>query len=142
MAGMRIVFMGSADFAVPTLEALIDSEHEVLAVVTQLWTGRGPGQKIAVTSVKERALAAVCRFTSPKARTAEFAEWLKQLAPTVAVVEARSDSAVGGFGDPGAGCINVHASLLPRYRGSAHPLGGYAGRNHDRSQYYVYGRRT
>ncbi len=118
---MRIVFMGSADFAVPTLEALIDSKHEVLAVVTQPDRPRGRGQKLAVTPVKERALAAGLPIFQPQsAKTAEFVEWLRQLAPTVAVVVAYGQILPPAvLAVPTQGCINVHASLLPRYRGAA-----------------------
>ena len=117
---MRIVFMGSADFAVPSLEALFNSKHEVLAVVTQPDRPRGRGQKIAVTPVKERALAAGLPVYQPQsARTAEFAEWLKQLAPTVAVVVHGQILPPAVLEIPAQGCINVHASLLPRYRGAA-----------------------
>ncbi len=121
MADMRIVFMGSADFAVPTLETLIDSKHEVLAVVTQPDRPRGRGQKLAVTPVKERALAAGLPIYQPQsARTAEFAEWLGQLAPDVAVVVAYGQIlSPEVLAIPAQGCINVHASLLPRYRGAA-----------------------
>lgn len=118
---MRIVFMGSADFAVPTLEALLDSEHEVLAVVTQPDRPRGRGRKLAVTPVKERALAAKLPIIQPSsARTAEFADWLRGLTPTVAVVVAYGQILPPAVLEiPALGCINVHASLLPRYRGAA-----------------------
>ena len=118
---MRIVFMGSADFAVPTLEALVKVNHDVLAVVTQPDRPRGRGQKLAVTPVKESAINLQLPVYQPcSAHTAEFSEWLRQLAPAVVVVVAYGQILpLEILNIPPQGCINVHASLLPQYRGAA-----------------------
>lgn len=119
---MKIVFMGTPDFAVPTLEALIRGGHEVLAVVTQPDKPKGRGKAVLMTPVKEKALAYQIPVYQPVRikKDEEFFEVLKQLNPEAIVVTA--------FGQilperiltlPRYGCFNVHASLLPKYRGAA-----------------------
>lgn len=119
---MRIVFMGSPEFAVDSLKALVEaSQHEVVAVITQPDRPKGRGQKVLMTAVKEYALTKKLPVLQPaKIRTQEFVEELKALKPELIVVVA--------FGQflpkdilqmPKYGCINVHASLLPKYRGAA-----------------------
>lgn len=118
---MKIIFMGTPDFAVPTLEAIIDAGHEVIGVVTQPDRPRGRGQKIAPSPVKEVAEKYGLAIYQPeKVKDASFVAKLKELNPEAIVVVA--------FGQllspeilniPRLGCINVHASLLPRYRGAA-----------------------
>nr|MBP8743424.1 methionyl-tRNA formyltransferase [Acidaminococcaceae bacterium] len=119
---MRIVFMGSPEFAVDSLKALVEaSQHEVVAVITQPDRPKGRGQKVLMTAVKEYALTKNLPVLQPaKIRTQEFVEELKALEPELIVVVA--------FGQflpkdilqmPKYGCINVHASLLPKYRGAA-----------------------
>jgi len=113
--------MGSPDFAVPCLEALLGSPHQVAAVVTQPDRPRGRGQKLHFTPVKERALAAGLPVYQPeKVNSEDFYDVLAGLRPDLFVVVA--------FGQllkkkllalPAMGCVNVHASLLPRYRGAA-----------------------
>ena len=118
---MRIVFMGTPDFAVPTLTALIEGGHEVVAVVTQPDKPKGRGGKMQYTPVKEAALARDIPVYQPKKiREPECIEELKKYNADIMVVIA--------FGQilpkeilqmTPYGCINVHASLLPKYRGAA-----------------------
>ncbi len=117
---MRVVFMGTPDFSVPTLEALIKN-HEVVGVVTQPDKKKGRGKTLSFPPVKEKALEYNIPVYQPqKVREEAFVEVLRQLEPEVIVVAA--------FGQilpetilnlPKYGCINVHASLLPKYRGAA-----------------------
>lgn len=117
---MKVIFMGTPDFAVPTLEALIE-KHEVLAVVTQPDKPKGRGKKMVFPVVKEKALEHNITVYQPqKVKTPEFVEVLKEYQPDIMVVVA--------FGQilseeilniPKYGCINVHGSILPQYRGAA-----------------------
>ena len=117
---MRVIFMGTPDFAVPTLEALIE-KHEVLAVVTQPDKPKGRGKKMVFPVIKEKALEHNITVYQPqKVKTPEFVEILKEYHPDIMVVVA--------FGQilseeilniPKYGCINVHGSILPQYRGAA-----------------------
>lgn len=118
---MRVVFMGTPGFAVPSLKALVESGHDVAAVVTQPDRPKGRGKKEAPPPVKETALAFNIPVLQPlRVKDPGFIELLREIAPDVIVVVA--------FGRilppdilhlPRYGCINVHASLLPKYRGSA-----------------------
>lgn len=122
---MKIVFMGTPDFAVETLKCLIDSKHEVAAVVTQPDQPKGRSGKLVPSPVKEAVLLAetaenIKIYQPLKARDKEFIAELKGINPDVIVVAA--------FGQilpaqiihlPKYGCINVHASLLPKWRGAA-----------------------
>lgn len=118
---MRIVFMGTPDFSVPTLRALVEGGHQVVAVVTQPDKPKGRGKAVQMTPVKEQALAYNIPVYQPlKARDESFVQILRELAPEVIVVVA--------FGQilpkvilelPKYGCVNIHASLLPKYRGAA-----------------------
>ena len=118
---MRVVYMGTPDFAVDTLDAIVKARHEVLLVVTQPDKAKGRGKKLQFTPVKEKALEYDLPVAQPeKVREEAFMEELENLAPEVIVVVA--------FGQllperilniPKYGCINVHASLLPAYRGAA-----------------------
>lgn len=118
---MRIIFMGTPEFAVPTLESLISSRHQVIGVVTQPDKPRGRGKEMLYTPVKETAIKAGIPVYQPeKVREKAFVEMLAGLEPDVMVVVA--------FGQilskkvlaiPRYGCVNVHGSLLPRYRGAA-----------------------
>ena len=121
MSGLRIVFMGTPDFAVPCLDRLVAERHEVAAVVTQPDRPKGRGQKLAASPVKEAAVGHGLAVLQPESiKTPEFYAAMAALKPDVAVVVA--------FGQflpkallalPPLGCINVHASLLPKYRGAA-----------------------
>ena len=119
---MKVVFMGTPDFSVPVLKGLMESEeHEVTAVVTQPDKARGRSGRLVFTPVKEVAVeAGIPVYTPQRVRSQEFIEQLKTIPCDVIVVIA--------FGQilpkevleyPRYGCINVHASLLPKYRGAA-----------------------
>ena len=118
---MRIVYMGTPDFAVPTLESLIKGGHQVIAVVTQPDKPKGRGKAVLMTPVKEKALEYEIPVYQPvKARDPEFIELLKELNPDAIVVVAFGQILPKAILDiPKYGCINVHASLLPKYRGAA-----------------------
>lgn len=119
---MRIVFMGTPDFAVGSLQALCESgKHEILAVVTQPDRPKGRGNKLLQTPVKEYALAQGLTVYQPqKVKTPEFVELLHELHPELIVVAAFGQFLSKEILElPKYGCINVHASLLPKYRGAA-----------------------
>ena len=119
---MRIVFMGTPDFAVGSLQALCESgKHEIMAVVTQPDRPKGRGNKLLQTPVKEYALAQGLTVYQPqKVKTPEFVELLHELQPELIVVAAFGQFLSKEILElPKYGCINVHASLLPKYRGAA-----------------------
>ena len=118
---MRIVFMGTPDFAVGSLQALCESgKHEILAVVTQPDRPKGRGNKLLQTPVKEYALEQGLTVYQPqKVKTPEFVELLHELQPELIVVAAFGQFLSKEILElPKYGCINVHASLLPKYRGA------------------------
>jgi methionyl-tRNA formyltransferase len=116
----RVVFMGTPEFAVPVLEALV-GQYQIVAVVTQPDQATGRGRRVEPSPIKKTALAHDLPLLQPPSlRRPEATAELKELAPDVIVVAA--------FGQilptevlaiPPHGCLNVHASLLPRYRGAA-----------------------
>ena len=118
---MNIVFMGTPDFAVGALEAIIEAGHRVVAVVTQPDKPKGRGKEIQMTPVKECAVAhGIPVFQPVKVKDAEAVDTLRSYDADIFVVAA--------FGQilseeiltmPKYGCVNIHASLLPKYRGSA-----------------------
>lgn len=119
---MKTVFMGTPDFAVPPLHALIEAGYEVAAVVTQPDKPKGRGKTLLPTPVKEEALMHEIPVYQPQRvrNNKEFLETLKEIDPDIIIVAA--------FGQiipkevlelPKYGCINIHASLLPKYRGAA-----------------------
>lgn len=118
---MRIVFMGTPDFAVPVLESLVEGGHEVIAVVTQPDKQKGRGKAIQFPPVKVKALEYQIPVYQPlKARNPEFIAQMQQLNPDAMVVVAFGQILPKAILDiPKYGCINVHASLLPKYRGAA-----------------------
>ena len=120
---MRVVFMGTPDFAVPTLAAIAARSDlaEVAAVVTQPDRPRGRGQKLVASPVKAWAAAHDIPVLQPvRARDAAFVTAFRDLKPDVAVVVAFGQILSQEVLDvPVHGCINVHASLLPKYRGAA-----------------------
>jgi methionyl-tRNA formyltransferase len=120
MVRPRIVFMGTPEFAVPSLTALFEV-GEVVAVVTQPDKPKGRGQALAVSPVKARALERGVPVLQPvKLRTPPFSEELRQYAPDVCVVTAYGKILPKELLElPPRGCVNVHASLLPRFRGAA-----------------------
>jgi methionyl-tRNA formyltransferase len=117
---MRVLFYGTPEFALPTLEALL-RHHEVVAVVTQPDRPAHRGQRLTPPPVKMRAAAAGRPVLQPeRLREPGWAERLRALAPDVAVVAAFGQILPKAVLDvPARGSINVHASLLPRYRGAA-----------------------
>lgn len=118
---MKIVFMGTPEFAVPCLQKIIDEGHEVVSVVTQPDKPKGRGKKLAMPPVKELALKYDIPVYQPlKAREESFVETLKELNPELIVVVAFGQILPKSILNiPKYGCVNVHASLLPRYRGAA-----------------------
>jgi methionyl-tRNA formyltransferase len=118
---LRIVFFGTPDFAVPTLQALLESRHQVAAAVTQPDRPRGRGQRPHAPPVKDLALRHGLTVLQPeRLRDEDFLKALKSLNADLGVVAAYgkilSDAVLQ---TPGRGLINVHASLLPKYRGAA-----------------------
>lgn len=120
MGKLSVVFMGSPEFAVPSLEALLATE-EVIAVVTQPDKPAGRGLGLSPSPVKARAVAAGVPVLQPASvRTPPFVEELRALAPEVCVVVAYGKILPPeALAVPRFGCLNVHASLLPKYRGAA-----------------------
>lgn len=119
---MRILFLGTSPFAVPTLERLLSApEHAVLGVVTQPDHPHGRGGKIALTPVKEAALQAGLPIYQPeKVRAKDFVATVRAIAPDALVVAAFGQIIPQRMLDiPRFGGINVHGSLLPRWRGAA-----------------------
>ena len=118
---MRVVFMGTPDFAVGTLEAIIKAGHEVVAVITQPNKPTGRGKAVQYTPVKEKALEYDLPVYQPvKVREESFVKELEAMKPEVIVVVAFGQILSKEILDmPKYGCVNVHASLLPKYRGSA-----------------------
>ncbi len=119
---MRVVFMGTPDFAVGTLKALIEAGHDVAAVVTQPDKPKGRGKELLMTPVKAEAVKAGIPVYQPEKirKNEEFLSELKKLNPDVIVVVAFGQILpVSVLELPKYGCVNVHASLLPMYRGAA-----------------------
>ncbi|BBF43027.1 methionyl-tRNA formyltransferase [Lachnospiraceae bacterium KM106-2] len=118
---MRVVFMGTPDFSVPTLEKLIEAKHEVVAVVTQPDKPKGRGKSVQCSPVKEAALAHGIEVFQPvKVREPECVEKLRTYNADVFVVVAFGQILPKEILDmPKYGCVNVHGSLLPKYRGAA-----------------------
>jgi len=119
---MRIVFCGTPQFAVPTLKYLLaQNDFEIAGVITQPDRPRGRGQEVSFSAVKETALAAkVAVYQPEKIRTAESEELLRKLAPDCVVIIAYGQIIPARLLPiPKLGWINLHASLLPKYRGAA-----------------------
>ena len=118
---MRTVFMGTPDFSVPALEALVKGGHQVIAAVTQPDKPKGRGKAVLMTPVKEKALEMGIPVYQPvKVREPEFVKTLADLAPDVIVVVAFGQILPKSILEiPRYGCVNIHASLLPIYRGAA-----------------------
>lgn len=117
---MRIIFMGTPEFAVPSLKMVVE-EHEVLAVVTQPDRPRGRGQRVSYSPVKEYALTQDFEVLQPKrVGTTEFMDRLETYEADLFVVVAFGQKIPPRLLEmPKFGCINVHSSLLPKYRGAA-----------------------
>lgn len=120
-APLRVVFFGTPQFAVPALEAILASRHPVVGVVTQPDRPRGRGQKAVDAPVKARARAAgLVVLQPPTMKDPAFVEALRHLGADIGVVAAYGKILTEAvLAAPRLGMINVHASLLPRYRGAA-----------------------
>jgi methionyl-tRNA formyltransferase len=118
---MRIVFMGTPAFSVPSLEALLEAGYEGVAVVAQPDRPRGRGLAPAAPPVAEAARRAGLRLLQPaRVREPAFLAGLESLAPDLVAVAAFGQILPRALLDvPPRGCVNVHASLLPKYRGAA-----------------------
>jgi len=120
---MRIVFMGTPDFAVPCLEALVKNKYDVVGIVTQPDKPFGRKQsELKAPPIKEAAIrCGIGTILQPtKVRTPEFLEAIRALEPDLIVTAAYGRILTKNVLDvPKLGCINVHASLLPKYRGAA-----------------------
>jgi methionyl-tRNA formyltransferase len=118
---MRIVFMGSGSFAIPSLEALLEAGHTVAAVVTQPDKEKGRGREMAPPPVKPVALARGLPVLQPRRiKLPEAQDELQKLAPEMQVVVAYGQILPRSVIEiPPRGTVNVHGSLLPRYRGAA-----------------------
>lgn len=118
---MKILFMGTPDFAASILKKIIEAGHEVIAVVTQPDKEKGRGKEMSFPPVKELALEYGLTVYQPvKVRNPEFVQLIRDLAPEAIVVAAFGQLLPKELLDiPPYGCINVHASLLPKYRGAA-----------------------
>jgi methionyl-tRNA formyltransferase len=118
---MRVIFMGTPSLAVPILRAIHKSNHEVIGVVTQPDRPRGRGRKVGISSVKEQAMGLRLPVMQPETTKDEvFIAEVKRMSPDLIVVAAYGRILTKDLLDiPRLGCINVHASLLPKYRGAA-----------------------
>ncbi len=118
---MKVAFMGTPDFAVPSLARLIESEHEVVLVVTQPSKPKGRGRKVEDPPVKQLADASSLDVIQPKSLKREpIEERIRDLEVDVIAVTAYGKILPDALLEsPRIGCINVHASLLPEYRGAA-----------------------
>lgn len=118
---MKIIFMGTPEFAVPCLERLAADGHTVSLVVTQADKPKGRGQKLTPPPVKEAAMRLGFPVWQPSSlKTEEALDYLRGYAPDVIVVVAYGKILPKAVLElPPHGCVNVHASLLPRYRGAA-----------------------
>lgn len=118
---MRIIFMGTPEFACPTLQKLIDRKEEIVAVITQPDRPKGRGQQTLPPPVKVLAEQHGISVLQPlKVRVPEVVEQIRELAPDLIVVVAFGQILPKSLLEiPTHGCINVHASLLPRWRGAA-----------------------
>ncbi len=118
---MKVIFMGTPDFSVKTLEAIIEAGHEVCLVVTQPDKPKGRGKSMQFTPVKECALEhGIEVFQPTKMRDSENIEYIRKYNADIIIVVAFGQILTKSVLDmPKYGCINVHASLLPKYRGAA-----------------------
>lgn len=118
---MRVIFMGTPDFAVETLEAIVKAGHEVVLVVSQPDKAVGRSKALKYTPVKACALAHGLEVYQPeKVRESSCIEYLRGYQPDIIIVEAFGQIIPKAILDmPKFGCVNVHASLLPKYRGAA-----------------------
>lgn len=118
---MRIVFLGTPDFAIPSIKILLDNHHQIPAIVTTPDKERGRGQKISFTPVKQFAMGHNIPVYQPKKLKGnqEFVEQMKSLNPDLFVVVAFRILPKEIFEIPKFGSFNLHGSFLPKYRGAA-----------------------
>lgn len=118
---MKIVYMGTPDFAVYGLKAIVEAGHEVAAVITQPDKAKGRSKALVPTPVKKQAMEYDIPVYQPeKVREDNVVDMLKKIAPEVIVVAAYGQILPESIlSIPPYGCINIHASLLPKYRGAA-----------------------
>jgi methionyl-tRNA formyltransferase len=118
---MKIVFMGTPEIAVPCLEKMIDEKHEILGVVTQPDKPKGRGKKLTMSPIKELAVKHDIDVYQPmRARDEEFINEIRSLSPDLIIVVAFGQILPKEILEiPKFGCVNVHVSLLPKYRGAA-----------------------
>ncbi|NLP34260.1 MAG: methionyl-tRNA formyltransferase [Clostridiales bacterium] len=118
---MKILFMGTPDFAACILKKLLESDHEILGVVTQPDKQKGRGKAMSFPPVKEVAIENRLSIYQPfKVKDPEFVQLIRELEPEAIVVAAFGQILPKELLEiPTYGCINVHASLLPKYRGAA-----------------------
>ncbi len=117
---MKLVFFGTPDFAVPTLDALHDSSHEILGVVTSPDKKSGRGLKVTSAAIKKSAEKYSLPIYQPESIGSEqFHSILKQINPDIYVVVAYKILPESILNIPPRGAVNLHASLLPKYRGAA-----------------------
>ena len=118
---MRILFMGTPDFAVASLSALLEAGHDICGVFTQPDKPKNRGMKLQASPVKEFALAHdIPMFQPLKMRDGEAMGYIQERKPELIAVAAYGRILPGDILDyPPCGCINVHSSLLPKYRGAA-----------------------
>ena len=119
---LNIIYMGTPDFAVPPLKALADAGYNVSLVVSQPDKAKGRGKKLQNTPVKEAALSEGLNISQPEKikSNEEFLEKLRSISPDIIIVAAYGKILPKELLDiPRLGCVNIHASLLPRFRGAA-----------------------
>ena len=118
---MKILFMGTPDFSIPSLNAIESEGHEIVGVVTQPDKPRGRGKHMMPSPVKRWSIEKGYKVYQPrKARDQDFIEIVDGIAPELIVTAAYGQILPKSMLDiPSYGCINVHASLLPKYRGAA-----------------------
>ena len=120
MTGLRIIFMGTPEFAVPSLQTLVDNQYEIVAVITAPDKPQGRGQKLIPSPVKECAVKNKIPVLQPiNLKAPEFIEELKSYNANLQVVVAFRMLPVVVWSMPELGTFNLHASLLPQYRGAA-----------------------
>ena len=119
-SGIRIVFMGTPDFAVPSLKILVENNINVVGVITAPDKPKGRGQKLTPSPVKEYALSAGLKIMQPvNLKSPQFLQELKQLHADLQIVVAFRMLPEVVWNMPPKGTFNLHASLLPQYRGAA-----------------------
>jgi methionyl-tRNA formyltransferase len=118
---MKVVFMGSSEFAVPSLLALQEGGHQVVGVVSQPDKAKGRGKKISPTPIKAKAAEMGLEvYQTDNIKSSQALDQIRQWDPEIITVASYGQiipPAILNY--PPFGCINVHASILPRYRGAA-----------------------